>query len=576
MLSGLQMLSTTAAASSSGIGVGKPECGGGGGISGEVNSNVVENSVCPHEHVMNCEKAPLTPLDRGGGANPASSASDAAAAAVEIDRLKREKVGAFHEIERYKRVVTYALVFSLLSFAAAVLVVAWRLTPAEPTFEEMRERVIRTPTEEPRLCVTVFPESIARRFDPAEVGEPLLLTPYVEAGRLEEAAAAARVAHVMQTEESYSGFLTVNKELNSNLFFWYFPSRAVAEKRAEDIPLVLWLQGGPGWPTMYGLFKENGPYLVGWDAERGKTFLVRNKFSWTRDHHMLYIDNPVGAGFSFTEDMSGYPRTDSEVAEGLLSAIVQFMKLYPFMTRGRPAANATRFFAFGESYGGSYVVSLANKFLEKRAADREFARDLNFAGIGIGNGMISGPDQSLYADYFNSLGYVDRKQYEMLKALDEQVVKTSVEGNYSATILHSQASLHIFATDIMDLTNIYDFTFDDNYLTNHEYVCFLQKEQVRRGIHAGGATFHKGHDSYTYLNESVMVSKKEWLNGILEDGSIEVLIYNGNLDVIVHVPGMNRVVNSLDWKGKEEFNRDGRKKFWTWNDDQRKVQVVGD
>ena len=93
---------------------------------------------------------------------------------------------------------------------------------------------------------------------------------------------------------------------------------------------------------MYGLFKENGPYLVGWDAETGKTFLVPNKFSWTRDHHMLYIDNPVGAGFSFTGDMSGYPRTDSEVAESLLSAVRQFMKLYPFMTRGRPAANATR------------------------------------------------------------------------------------------------------------------------------------------------------------------------------------------------------------------------------------------
>ena len=61
------------------------------------------------------------------------------------------------------------------------------------------------------------------------------------------------------------------------------------------------------------------------------------------------------------------------------------------------------------------------------------------------------------------------------------------------------------------------------------------------------------------------------INGILEEGSIEVLIYNGNLDVIVHVPGMNRVVNSLEWKGKEEFNRDGRKKFWTWNDDHRKV-----
>ena len=153
------------------------------------------------------------------------------------------KVGAFHEIERYKRVATYALVFSILSFAVAVLMVAWRFTPDEPTFEEMRERVIRTPTEEPRLCVTVFPESINRTFDPEEVGEPLFLTPYIKAGRLEAAARASRVEHVMQTEESYSGFLTVNEELNSNLFFWYFPSRAVEKKKAEEIPLVLWLQG---------------------------------------------------------------------------------------------------------------------------------------------------------------------------------------------------------------------------------------------------------------------------------------------------------------------------------------------
>ena len=57
---------------------------------------------------------------------------------------------------------------------------------------------------------------------------------------------------------------------------------------------------------------------------------------------MLYIDNPVGAGFSYTGDMSGYPRTDSEVAESLLSAVRQFMKLFPYMTKGRPAANDTR------------------------------------------------------------------------------------------------------------------------------------------------------------------------------------------------------------------------------------------
>ncbi len=203
---------------------------------------------------------------------------------------------------------------------------------------------------------------------------------------------------------------------------------------------MLWLQGGPGWPTMYGLFKENGPYLVGWDPEEGGTFLVPNKYSWTDDHHMLYIDNPVGAGFSFTESDGGYPTTDEEVSEDLLNAVRQFMKLYPYMTKGQPEAKKTKvrtlhmidewvricyirvcscilqFYAFGESYGGAYVVSLARKFIQDRREDDE----INFTGIGIGNGFISAPDQSIYADYFNSLSYVDKKQYEMLKAFDEQ------------------------------------------------------------------------------------------------------------------------------------------------------------
>ena len=37
-------------------------------------------------------------------------------------------------------------------------------------------------------------------------------------------------------------------------------------------PLLLWLQGGPGWPSMYGMFKENGPFLLNVDKERCRYF----------------------------------------------------------------------------------------------------------------------------------------------------------------------------------------------------------------------------------------------------------------------------------------------------------------
>jgi vitellogenic carboxypeptidase-like protein len=54
---------------------------------------------------------------------------------------------------------------------------------------------------------------------------------------------------------------------------------------------VLWLQGGPGASSLFGLFTENGPFSV-----NSKYYLKRRKYSWTETHSVIYIDNPVGTG----------------------------------------------------------------------------------------------------------------------------------------------------------------------------------------------------------------------------------------------------------------------------------------
>lgn len=57
--------------------------------------------------------------------------------------------------------------------------------------------------------------------------EALLLTPYIEAGKLAEARQLSEVKALPGVEfalKSYSGFFTVNKTFNSNLFFWFFPA----------------------------------------------------------------------------------------------------------------------------------------------------------------------------------------------------------------------------------------------------------------------------------------------------------------------------------------------------------------
>ena len=65
----------------------------------------------------------------------------------------------------------------------------------------------------------------------------------------------------------------------------------------------------------------------------------------------------------------------------LVEAMAQFTKLLPHMVPGT-VASQTPFFAFGQSYGGAYVVSLAHVYLDYRENDPDFIKDINLRGIG--------------------------------------------------------------------------------------------------------------------------------------------------------------------------------------------------
>lgn len=71
-------------------------------------------------------------------------------------------------------------------------------------------------------------------FDITSAGEPLFLSPLIKQGKISQAQKLAEVSlpvheDVLISEQefpkSYSGFLTVNEEFGTNLFFWYFPAK---------------------------------------------------------------------------------------------------------------------------------------------------------------------------------------------------------------------------------------------------------------------------------------------------------------------------------------------------------------
>lgn len=60
---------------------------------------------------------------------------------------------------------------------------------------------------------------------------------------------------------------------------------------ASTAPVMVWLQGGPGGSSLFGLFAEHGPFNV--DASLS---IVPRNYSWAKTHNIIYIDNPVGTG----------------------------------------------------------------------------------------------------------------------------------------------------------------------------------------------------------------------------------------------------------------------------------------
>ena len=66
---------------------------------------------------------------------------------------------------------------------------------------------------------------------------------------------------------------------------------------------------------------------------------------------MLYIDQPAGTGFSFTDDSRGYANNQYDVARDLYEALSQFYKVFSERL-------TSDFYVTGESYAGKSFTLL--------------------------------------------------------------------------------------------------------------------------------------------------------------------------------------------------------------------------
>jgi carboxypeptidase D len=110
----------------------------------------------------------------------------------------------------------------------------------------------------------------------------------------------------------------VDEEHHGSLFFWLFQNRHIANKQRT----IIWLNGGPGCSSEDGALMEVGPYRVVDDH------LVYNEGSWDEFANLVFVDNPVGTGFSVV-DTNSYVHDLQEMADHFVNFLQAFFELFP-------------------------------------------------------------------------------------------------------------------------------------------------------------------------------------------------------------------------------------------------------
>lgn len=169
-----------------------------------------------------------------------------------------------------------------------------------------------------------------------------------------------------QIADQAHGFVDVRP--GAHMFWWLYGKTGGLR---EASPVVMWLQGGPGaGGSGFGNFGEFGPL--------DENLNPRNA-TWLSAANLLFVDNPVGAGYSYVDDLTLLPTTNAAIAADMVALLTAF-------TAAVPEAQTLPFFIFSESYGGKMTIQIADALTTAIEAGQ---LKMNLRGAVLGDSWIS-------------------------------------------------------------------------------------------------------------------------------------------------------------------------------------------
>ncbi|KAI9059042.1 alpha/beta-hydrolase [Trametes sanguinea] len=365
---------------------------------------------------------------------------------------------------------------------------------------------------------------------------------------------------------SWSGLLPISSDPNETrkLFFWFFPPGP--QGSLDD--LIFWTNGGPGCSSLEGLLQENGPFSWSW----GQAHPTQNEFSWTNLSSILFVEQPVGTGFS-----QGKPdvMNEDQVAAEVVGFLQQFLDVFKEL-------QGKKLYVTGESYAGMYVPYITNYIFEHPTA-----LNLSMTGFWVSDPVLGWDvvqTQIPAVDFVHKYEGVFSFNQTFMAHLDSMAESCGYAGYFEKHVTYPPKGLLPLpgkSTEAEPGCDLWDEIFDAALVVNPAFdvyrifdtwpilwdvlgfpgsfpqmqtPIYFDREDVKKVIHAPlNVTWEECSDINVFpRGDHSLPPAFTVLPSVIEKSERAVIVH-GLADFILIAEGTRIVIQNMTWNGKQGF-----------------------
>ncbi|KAF6159735.1 hypothetical protein GIB67_029993 [Kingdonia uniflora] len=204
--------------------------------------------------------------------------------------------------------------------------------------------------------------------------------------------------------ELETGYVGVDEVEDVQLFYYFVKSY----NNPKEDPVLLWLTGGPACSGFSGFVYEIGPvHFVVAEYDGSLPKLMLNPYSWTNVANIIFVDAPVGTGFSYSKTAEGYKTGDIQSCQ----QAYQFLRNWLI---DHPEFMSNPIYIGGDSYTGITAPLVVKDIFDGNEEGNE--PFINLKGYLLGNAMTKpGIESNAAIPLAHGLGLLSEELYESMK-----------------------------------------------------------------------------------------------------------------------------------------------------------------